>query len=159
MAFAKHSIHTFLFRTSLIPLGLMVGVINASWLGPEGVGIVAFCSSSKNFAFRFGNLGFGSAFAFYRAQNEISTHRLLSTTWSIGCVMSVLCGIIILPVWRRGFSPWNDTRPSIFYLGFPTIPMAFCNNYLNRLLSGELRITAMTIANLITGLFRKNSNG
>lgn len=54
---------------------------------------------------------------------------------------------------------WNDTRPSIFYLGFPTIPMAFCNNYLNRLLSGELRITAMTIANLITGLFRKNSNG
>ncbi len=149
MSFASSSMQTIMVRVMLILLGLAAGIIGARWLGVEGVGILALLILVKEFAFRFGNFGFGSAFAFFVARKEISTRRILRMAWFAGGVASVFSGIIMLAVWRRSFSPWNDIPPSLFYLCLPTIPLIFFNTYLQRILSGQLRITAMNVANVV----------
>ncbi|MHC4531279.1 MAG: oligosaccharide flippase family protein, partial [Planctomycetota bacterium] len=150
MSFAKHSIQTILVRVFLVLLGLVAGVINARWLGPEGVGIIALLLLVKNFAFRFGNLGFGSAFAFYVAKEKSSIHQILEVIWLTGSIASFMGIIILLFVWRRSFSPWNDIEPKLFYFYLLAVPLFFFNNYIQRVLSGELRITEMNFANMIT---------
>ncbi len=135
----------------MVGFGLVAGIINARWLGPEGVGIIALVLLVKEFTFRFGNLGFGSAFAFHIAGKKVSPRQIMKLLWTIGALMSIVSAIAILAIWHRSFSPWNDMRPVFFYLSLPLIPLFFFNNYMERTLSGELRITEMNIANLITG--------
>ena len=151
MSFARYTTQTFLARAILVGFGLVAGIINARWLGPEGVGILALLILVQNFAFFFGNLGFGSAFAFYVARKRASPRQTMKLLWPIGTLMSIVSVIAILAIWHRGFSPWSDMRPAFFYLCLPLIPLFFFNNYLQRVLSGELRITEMNIANLIMG--------
>lgn len=152
MSFAKHGIQTVLVRTSLVIFVLVAGIINARWLGPEGVGVFALLMLVRVFAFRFGNLGFGTAIVFFVARKNVSTRQILWLVLFVGCIASVLSGVAILIIWRYSFSPWNDIKPGLFYLCLPSIPMLFFTNYLTRILSGKLRITAANIANVITSV-------
>jgi hypothetical protein len=54
MSFAKSSIHTFGTRFVLMALTMAAGIINARWLGPEGVGVLVLLALVKQTAFRFG---------------------------------------------------------------------------------------------------------
>jgi O-antigen/teichoic acid export membrane protein len=128
---------------------MVTGIINARWLGPEGVGIIALVLLVKEFTFRFGNLGFGSAFAFYVASKKVSPRRIMKLLWVAGTIMSLTSVIVILVIWRHDFSPWNDMHPHLFYLCLPLIPLLFFTNYMQRVLSGELRITELNIANFV----------
>ena len=152
MSFAKYSIQTVLVRSSLILFGLATGIINSRWLGPEGVGIIVLLALAKNFAFRFGNLGFGSAIAFYVAKKEISASRILWLVWLIGGIVSIVSCTVLLAVRGRDFSLWNDIQAGLFYLCLPSIPLKFFNSYLIRVLSGELRIGVTNIANMLMSL-------
>ncbi len=146
----KSSLQTLAVRVVVILLGLGAGVMNARWLGPRGVGILALLLLVKYITFRFGNLGFGSAIAFYTARKAFSTARIARVVFSTGAIASVFGGLAVLLVWQRGFSPWQDITPHLFYLGLAAIPFTFFNNFLGRLLSGQLRITEMNAADLIT---------
>lgn len=146
MSFAKFTIQTFVVRIFSMATMLIGGIINARWLGVEGVGILVLLTLIPNFSFHYGNLGFGSAIAYFIARKKISTQRSLKIVWLIGSMMSVLSGIIMLAIWRLDFSPLNDISPSLIYLYLPTIPLIFFINYMQRILSGELRITETNMA-------------
>jgi O-antigen/teichoic acid export membrane protein len=151
MSFAKYSIQTFITRGAVTVLGMVTGIISARWLGPEGVGILALVLLIKEFSFRFFNLGFGSAFAFYVASKKVSTQQIMKLLWIVSTVMTFISVIVILVIWRQNFSPWNDMHPHLFYLCLPLIPLLFFSNYMQRVLSGELRITELNIANFVMG--------
>lgn len=149
MSFAKFTIQTFVVQTFSTATMLIGGIINARWLGVEGVGILVLLALIPSFTFHYGNLGFGSAIAYFIAKKEISTQRSLKIVWLIGSVMSVLSGIILLAIWRLDFSPLNDISPNLIYLYLPTIPVIFFINYMQRILSGELRIPEANMAILL----------
>ncbi|MCK4821382.1 oligosaccharide flippase family protein, partial [bacterium] len=149
-SFVKSSTHTVLVRVSLMVLGLATGIIYARWFGPEGVGILALLFLAKNFAFRYGNLGFGSSFAYFVAAKKISAHRISAIVWLAGVVLSLLSIIVLLALWRCEFSPWRDIQAELFYLSLLSIFFHFFINFHQRVLSGELRITAMNVANIIS---------
>ena len=149
MSFAKFTIQTFVVQIFSTATMLIAGIINARWLGVEGVGILVLLALIPSFTFHYGNLGFGSAIAYFVAKKEISTQRSLKIVWPIGSVMSVLSGIILLAIWRLDFSPLNDISSNLIYLYLPTIPLIFFINYMQRILSGGLRIPEANMAMLL----------
>jgi O-antigen/teichoic acid export membrane protein len=149
MSFLKSTIQTYFIRIILIAEAVALSVIHSRWLGPEGVGVIGLLILLKSFAFRFGNLGLGSSFAFFLAKKEVSVSQVNRILWGTGGVISVLTVLAILIIWRRNFSLWNDINPNIFYIALPTVPLYYFNQQMRRILSGQLRITAMNISELL----------
>ncbi len=149
MSFVKSILQTFFTRISLIIIGLAGGIIKARWLGVEGVGILALLTIINGMAFRFGGLGFGSAFAYFLAKEKVSIVRLSKLLWLVGGVMSVLSIFMLLLIWRQDFSPWNDLMPILFYVCLTTVPLFFFNNYIQRILSAKLKITEINVSEII----------
>jgi len=149
MSFIKHMSQTVFVRFLVVAISMGGGVIQARWLGPEGLGILLLLLLVKSSAFRFGNLGFGGAFTFYIAKKKASVHKVFPIALGAGSILSAMIGIALLAVWRKGFSPWNDIRPGLFYLCLSSIPLMFFNSYFQRILSGQLRITAINFGELL----------
>lgn len=154
MSFLQFTIQTYFIRVILIAEALVLSVIHSRWLGPEGVGVIGLLILLKSFAFRISNLGIGSSFAFFLAKKEVSVSQVIRVLWGLGCVISVLTILTILVIWRRNFSLWNDIHPTIFYIALPTVPLYFFNQQMRRILSGQLRITTMNMAELLMGFSR-----
>lgn len=150
MLFAKYVFQTILFRVASIVIGLFSGIITARSVGVEGVGILALLFLIPDLAFRFGNMGFGSAFAYYIAKDKISARKALQLIWSVGSLGSIISILAILTIWQQDFSPWKDIQPNLFFLYLITIPLLFYNNFLQRLLVGLFKITESNIFGVIT---------
>lgn len=149
MSFLKSTIQTYFIRIILIAEALALSVIHSRWLGPEGVGVIGLLVLLKSFTFRLGNLGIGSSFAFFLAKKEVSVSQVTRILWGTGGVISVLTILVILVIWRRDFSLWNDIHPNIFYIALPTVPLYYFNQQMRRILSGQLRITIINISELL----------
>lgn len=154
MSFLKSTIQTYFIRIILIIEALVLSVIHSRWLGPEGVGVIGLLVLMQSFAFRFGNLGLGSSFAFYLAKKEVSVSQVIRILWAFGGIIAVLITVTLLFVWRRDFSLWNDINPATFYIALPAVPLYFLNQQMRRILSGQLRITSMNISELVLGISR-----
>jgi len=152
MSFLKYSIQTGAVQIGLSGLGVVSGIINARWLGPAGVGMFVLLIMVSGFAYRFGNLGLGSALAFFVARQRMAVRRAVRLAWLIGLIMAVLaCGGLLL-FWRHRLSPWNDIPAGLFYLVLPTVPLFFVMNLLRRILNGQLRITVINLSAVINVL-------
>jgi O-antigen/teichoic acid export membrane protein len=154
MSFLKSTIQTYFIRVTLIFEALVLSVIHSRWLGPEGVGVIGLLVLMQSFSFRFGNLGIGSSFAFFLAKKEVSVSQVIRILWSLGSVISVITVLTLLIIWQRDFSLWNDINPNVFYIALPAVPLYFFNQKMRRILSGQLRITAMNISELFPGIGR-----
>ena len=152
MSFIKHSIQTIGVRVFSMVLMFLVGVITARTLGPEGDGILALLILLKNLCLRFGNLGMGSAFVYMLARRPNCLRRFIRLAWLLSVLVIGLGISVLLLIWRMDFSPWKDIEPMLFYLSFPMIFFFFINNYFQRILSGQLRISEMNIADLLAGV-------
>lgn len=150
MSFLKYSFQTGATRFFLMSVGIISGVIHARWLGPVGLGVFTLLSVIQNFAFRFGNLGFGSSFAFFVAKKKMRSNLAIKYAWAIGLGMSAVMVLILCLIWRWKTSPWHDIFPELFYLSLTTVPLFFINNFLRRILSGQLRITVVNVSQLIS---------
>lgn len=95
MSFAKFTIQTSMVRVLSIIIGLVAGIINARWLGVEGVGILVLLSLIPNFSFYYGNLGFGSSMAYFLAKKKYSAWINFNIAIAIGSVMSIACVLIL----------------------------------------------------------------
>ena len=149
MSFLKYSVQTFAVRFIVTLMGLSVGVFQARWLGPEGMGICALLMVVPILSFRFGNLGFGTSFAFFVASKQSRAKKMIKLAWSLGLVMSLLTCLILLAIRQFSFSPWKNIDAKLFYLILPTVPIFFLSSYLGRILSGLLRIYVLNLANIV----------
>lgn len=149
MGFAKFTVQTTGVRVISVVASIAGGVINARWLGVDRVGVLVLLALIPNFTFHYGNLGFGSALAYYLAKGEMTVKTAMKIVWLVGGLMSVLSTVILLFFWQKDFSPLNDIqiRYILFYL--PTIPLLFFINFMQRIFSGMLRITESNLAIII----------
>jgi O-antigen/teichoic acid export membrane protein len=152
VSFARSSIETTLVRGILFVAGLGTGVINARWLGPEGVGIVALAILLRLFAFRIGNLGFGSAFAYFVARRETTGRAIVMLAIWTSLATSLLACAVVALTWKLPRSPWQDIDPTLIHISMATIPIYFVRTQLQRVLSGELRIREMNFTELVTNI-------
>ncbi len=149
MSFVKAGFQTLAFRILLLVCSAATGVVHARFLGPEGVGIFVLLLSIKRIAFSLGNLGFGSAFAFFVAQKRSTRREALRVSWILGGLLSVSVAVIFYIVRPLRFSPWNDIDCRLFYITLLTIPLYFFIMFSQRILSGDLRITQINISELL----------
>lgn len=123
MSFAKAGSQTLFFRILLLSISALTTIIQARFLGPEGMGILVLLVTIKRLAFSFGNLGFGSSFAFFIAQNRTTRDEALKVAWLVGTLLSVIAimaFIVIRPLsFHRG-----TTLLHIFLLKH-----AFCSSH------------------------------
>lgn len=149
MGFAKFTVQTTGVRIISVVGSIAGGVINARWLGVDRVGVLVLLALIPNFTFHYGNLGFGSAIAYFLAKGEMTTRTAMKIGWILGGFMSVFSTVILLFIWKKDFSPLNDIqiRYILFYL--PTIPLLFFINFMQRIFSGMLRITESNLAIII----------
>lgn len=150
--FVRSTLQTLLVRISLTVVTFGIGVINARWLGPEGVGILALLLLVKTFGFRFGNLGFGSSFAFFVAKKQADFHKVMSLSSILSMALSIACILAFLVFWKSPFSPWNDLDFLHYAIALSALPFCFYNNYVQRVLSGRLRITQINAANALAAV-------
>jgi O-antigen/teichoic acid export membrane protein len=143
VSFVRSSFETTAVRGVLVIAGIGTGVINARWLGPEGVGVVALVMLLRLFAFRLGNLGFGSSFAYFVARRRTSGRAIVALAIWTSIVTSLLSSAVVALTWRLPNSPWEDIDPTLIYISIATIPIYFVRSLLQRVLSGELRIREM----------------
>jgi O-antigen/teichoic acid export membrane protein len=149
MSYAKDSIRTFVVKFSIMFLGLLGSVINARWLGPEGVGIVALFLLIGLSAIRFGELGYNTSFIFFIAQKKISIKDAFKIALIVSCFMVGGCCIVILLIYKKPFSPWFDFSPVVLSLGLLSITPLFFNSFFVSILRGVLNIKAINIASII----------
>jgi O-antigen/teichoic acid export membrane protein len=150
MSFLSYGLQTVFVRLSLAFVTFGIGIINARWLGPEGVGVVALLLLVKTFAFRFGNLGFGSSFAFFTARRMADFRHMVSLSNIISLILSGLCILVFSIFWKSPLSPWNDIGFLDYVIALVALPFCFYNNYIQRILSGRFRITQINIANAVS---------
>lgn len=149
MSFARDGLRTMIVRIIVIFFNMLAAIINARWLGPEGIGIYALLLLVSSFSFRFGNLGFGSAFAFFIARKRASTRTIIKLAVIISIALSILCPLFVLIIWKHAFSPWNDIHAYLFYISLILIPIMYLKHFSQRILSGQLRIKAINISEVI----------
>ncbi len=149
MSFFRDSVQTFVVRLSIIFISMIGGIVNARWLGPEGIGVLALVLLLQSFAFRFGNLGFGSSCAYFIARGQASSRDVLKVAVGLSVVMSLLSCVILLAVRTESFSPWQSLPPQLFFMGLLTIFPLFVSNLLKRILSGQLKISAMNNSEIV----------
>lgn len=149
MSYAKDSIRTFAVRFSQIFFGVLGGVINARWLGPEGMGMVVLFLLIGNSAIRFGELGFNSSFIFFIAREKITIKDSFKIAFIVSVFMVGGCSIVILLIYKKPFSPWFDFPPAVLYLGLLSILPVVVNSFYISILQGVLNIKAVNIASLI----------
>ena len=149
MAFLSDSLKTLTVRVVLIGVNLAGGIINARWLGPEGIGLLALVTLMQSFTFRFANLGFGSSFAFFVARSKAR----LQTVFTLACLLAaILSGISCLAIVLgadASFSPWQSLPTRILLLGLGTVLPFFLLNFLQRICSGLLDIRSVNQSEVI----------
>jgi O-antigen/teichoic acid export membrane protein len=148
-SFIGHAVQTGLVRVLTTAIGFGATIINARWLGVEGVGVLALLLLLTDFSFRYGHLGFGSSFAYFVARGEDTGRRCLRIAIPVTLASSVICVITILALWRLDFSPWQHISTDLLYLCLPGIPLLMLLNFLQRILSGELLIEKINIGNVL----------
>ncbi len=149
MSFTRYSFQTMAVRCIVFFMGIFISIINARWLGPEGVGVLSLLILIQSLAFRFGNLGFGSALAYFIARKEVSVVSLQKIAWLVTLVMSFITCTLVVLVQKSWFSPWKGINLSLFYLSLAAVPPFFLKNMLCRILSGQLRISVVNVSEII----------
>ncbi|MDK2971486.1 MAG: hypothetical protein PWP23_1241 [Candidatus Sumerlaeota bacterium] len=125
------------------------GIITARWLGPEGVGLCALLYMIKDVAFRFGNLGIGTAFSFFIARKLAGTRRLTFLAWVLGATLALVSSGVLLAIRKQAWSPWNNVDLPLFLLALGTVPVMYLTTFFQRILSGQLRITPVNVSSII----------
>jgi O-antigen/teichoic acid export membrane protein len=150
-SFSASSLQTLIVRMTVLVANLLTGIVMARWLGPELLGVYYLLAILPVMAFRFGNLGFGTALSFFAAKGLASGREFHRLAWAGGLVMAIASAIGLGLVRERSFSPWRDLDAHLFYLFLISVPLEFWILYGQRVLIGKLRITQVNISAIIRG--------
>lgn len=136
----------------LIFVSMLGGIINARYLGADGVGSLALFLLIPLMCFRFGNLGIGSGLAFFIARKEISSKYLLKILYIFSFLMSSISIIALIFFSKTKFSFWNDIPQGVFIFGLLIVPIRYLRNFIQRCLSGLLKINIINFSEVISSI-------
>jgi O-antigen/teichoic acid export membrane protein len=118
-------------------LGIGTSIVLSRALGPEGRGIYAMVTLLPSLIITFGNLGIGSATAYYVARGEFRRQEILGNNilLSVGIGgIAVLAGLVVVLFFRETIFP--GVSFSYLLLALAYIPINFFSLYISCILLG-----------------------
>jgi O-antigen/teichoic acid export membrane protein len=139
--FVKGTTVTLVSSFLTLLLGVGNSIILARVLGPEGRGIYALATLLPSLIVTFGNLGIGTATAYYVARGEFRRQEILGNNvlLSLGVGgLGVVVGLVVVLFFRETVFP--GVSSSYLLLALVLVPVEFFFSYVNFVLLGALRI-------------------
>lgn len=147
MSFSKYVFNTILNQVVVTVLNFIGGIIIARELGPSGVGLYTLILLLPQIAFRFGNLGLGASFSYFIGKNRIDLNAITGFAVVSALVLATVSLILMYLYNNFKLSPWYNIDSQLILFGFILVPLQFLNNFLERIVSGMLRIVPRNAIN------------
>jgi O-antigen/teichoic acid export membrane protein len=148
MSFKRHLILTSGTHSLVFLLGFIMSILNARFLGPSGVGVMALLMLLTGLSARISDVGFGNAFRYFSANNRIDYVNLIRTINIIGSIISIIVVILCFIIWYLPLGIWNDIQVNIFLVYLPTPLFYTLTLYYRSLLHGKLEINAVNLSEI-----------
>jgi len=151
MSFVRAIFETGASRGALIATAFAISVINARYLGPEGLGLFALLLLARNLIIRYGTLGVGFALSYHTASDpeRAGSMRLLAVV--AGALLAGISILVFLSFVRLEWTPWRDIAAPYLIPCLLSVLPNFVNQYLEKVLSGQLRIRTVNVASVLFG--------
>ena len=130
-----------------------MSILNARFLGPEGLGVVALLRLMQSLGTQFTDFGFGRSLRYYSASGEIAYHDLKRIIFILGPIVGAVSVITSLILKYLPLNVWNDIEFSVYLLFLPAVFFFIMTSYLRFLLHGQLLIKAVNISELLESIF------
>jgi len=148
--FTQDTVVTFVTRCLSVILGLVISVIIARALGPEGRGVYSLAILLPGLLVTFTNLGINPATVFYVAKRKYSLREVFGNniilTVSIS-ILTVSIGLIIIPCFHNELFPGVGNEYLLLALGLVPFPLFF--DFISHILVGMQKIKAYNILCLL----------
>ena len=135
--FTKDTIITFATRSSSVILGLVISVIIARALGPEGRGVYSLAILLPGLLVTFTNLGINPATVFYVAKKKYSLKEVFGNNILLTILISIFTifiGLIIIPCFRNELFPGVGNEYLLLALCLIPFPLFF--DFISHILVG-----------------------
>ncbi len=116
---------------------LLLVVLIARELGPEGNGIYAMAILIPTMLANFLNLGVGPATVYYVSRGDFDVHQAMAGNLRLGLIVAAAGVVFALPVlliWGTEIFP--GVPEELLYLGLATFPITLLLTYLNTIFQG-----------------------
>lgn len=153
MSFKKNFAQTGLTHAIVFVFGFAMSILNARFLGPEGVGILVLLELLKAFSINISDLGFGRSLRYYSANGEIHFLILKKIIVQVGILLGFIVVLISLLLKNLPLDVWNEIDNLLYLAYLPTIFCLVLVNYYRHLLHGQLQITAVNISQILERVF------
>jgi O-antigen/teichoic acid export membrane protein len=153
MTLASNILTTLLARVALLGLALIMSVVMARTLGPEGRGLLALVLVLPGLAKTLGLLGFEQANAVYAG---LEPGRRRALVWQSAAIAVVAGGAIaaasagFLALGAPGFQALVQGPLWLYLLALSTVPCALIIDYWGAILRGMNRIVLLNVAGVGT---------
>lgn len=134
-------------------LSLLISVITARVLGPEGKGQYVAATMAVTLAIFIVNLGVGQASIYYLRRGEATTGDVLVSNSALALITGTLATLVLwvampwLQTWRIVEIPAH-----LAVLVFAMIPMGLWEHYLGHILLGQQRFIGYNLYRLLAGV-------
>lgn len=148
----KESFFIFVSQISTAFFGIIVAILTARFLGPEGSGIYAFLQGLIVVALALGGMGISYANAYFVSKKQYPNSTLFYNSLFVGFVVGVFSiGIIIF---LYSFSPelFKAIKPFFILLTALVLPFQLAGNFFLGLLLGMQKIFIYALIPIITTL-------
>jgi O-antigen/teichoic acid export membrane protein len=148
--FTKDAIITFATRFSSVILGLVISVIIARALGPEGRGVYSLAILLPGLLVTFTNLGINPATVFYVARKKYPPKEVLGNNIILTILISILTisiGLIIIRRFHNELFPGVGNEYLLLALGLIPFPLLF--DFVSHILVGMQKIKAYNVFHLL----------
>lgn len=145
--FIYQAAHTFFARSSMIPVSILIGILIARFLGPEGKGILAILSAPVALVCAFGEFGIRQATGYLIGKKEYDPKDIQASMLALFCVTGTLgFGVVLISYTFLGTFEYGLCMNLLFAC---TVPLILLRRYANGLLLGRQMITGLNYIEIL----------
>lgn len=146
MSFKRHLVSVLFAQGLIFVLGLLMSILNARYLGPNGVGVMSLLAILTVLSSRISDLGFGNAFRYFSANSQIDFNSIFRIIKIFGSIIALIVLSISIGIKYLPFGVWNDIANNVFIAYLPTPFFYALTLYYRHLLHGRLEINAVNLS-------------
>lgn len=145
MGLGRATLHTFVSQGLKFAFSLLLGVLIARALGPEGRGEYGLLMLTFSLLVALGNLGLPASAVYFTAQNHYSRASLVKTLAAAALLLGLLGDFLLLLVTRLGWDRLlfgGSLSPAALGLALVGLPLLFSTTFFQAFLQGRHEIQA-----------------
>jgi len=150
--FAKQTLLTTGTKIVNLGLGMLISILLARGLGPEGKGIYTLAILFPTLIVTFSNLGLGPATVYYVAQDKYPLKSVFGSNTILSLLLGfvgVIAGLLLAAIFPTEIFP--DVPRSTLYLALTLVPLnLFLSQVGTQILLGSRRIRDLNTATILT---------